>query len=187
MVTVLRTGSDKFGQVWTSQNTCEALFFLNRELHNVQIWPTPQTCVQFFNRTSVETLPPSEVVETALRHTSIGVRCELVWSATFLRSTSESDVSLESSRLGESECEIHQHRTSDKKVIAFDNSCTKAVLSASPGPTTKRCEPQLFLASLGQVIRCSKALDLGSLNMQFQHDWPKDKKLQLFYFFGLKT
>ena len=61
--------------------------------------------------------------------------------------------------------------------MAFDNSCTKAVLSASPGPTPKRCEPQLFLVSLGQVIRCSKAVDLGSLNMQFQHDWPKDKKI----------
>ena len=63
--------------------------------------------------------------------------------------------------------------------MAFDNSCTKAVLSASPGPTPKRCEPQLFLAALGQVIGCSicsKAVDLGSLNMQFQHDWPKNKK-----------
>ena len=61
--------------------------------------------------------------------------------------------------------------------MAFDNSCTKAVLSASPGPTPKRCEPPLFLALLGQVIGCSKAVDLGSLNMQFQHDWPKDKKI----------
>ena len=39
------------------------------------------------------------------------------------------------------------------------------------------------MAALGQVIRCSKAIDLGSLNMQFQHDWPKNIKLQLFYFF----
>ena len=61
--------------------------------------------------------------------------------------------------------------------MAFDNSCTKAVLSASPGPIPKRCGPELFLAALGQVIRCSKALDLGSLNVQFQHDWPKDKKI----------
>ena len=60
--------------------------------------------------------------------------------------------------------------------MAFDNSCTNAVLSASPGQTPKRCGLQLFLAALGQVIRCSKALDLGSLNMQFKHDWPKDKK-----------
>ena len=67
--------------------------------------------------------------------------------------------------------------------MAFNNSCSKAVLSASPGQTPKRCEPQLFLATLGQVIRCSKALDLESLNMQFQHDRPKDKKLLLFYFF----
>ena len=67
--------------------------------------------------------------------------------------------------------------------MAFDHSCTKAVLSASPGPTPKRCESQLFLAALGQVIRCSKAVDLGSLNMQFQQDWPKDKKITALNFF----
>ena len=61
--------------------------------------------------------------------------------------------------------------------MAFNNSCTKAVLSASPGPTPKWCEQQLFLAALGEVMRCSNALDLRSLNMQFQHDWPKDEKL----------
>ena len=71
--------------------------------------------------------------------------------------------------------------------MAFDNSCTKAVLSALPGPTPKRCEPQLFLAALGQVIRCSKALDLGILIMQFQHDWPKDKKITALLIFCLKT
>ena len=77
MVTVLRTGSDRFGQVWTSQNTCEALFFLNHESHAVQIWPSPQTCVQFPNRNSLETLRPFKVVET-LRYASIGIRCELM-------------------------------------------------------------------------------------------------------------
>ena len=61
--------------------------------------------------------------------------------------------------------------------MTFDNSGTKAVLSVLPWPTPKRNEPQLFLAALGQVIRCSKALHFGSLNMQFQHDWPKDKKI----------
>ena len=61
--------------------------------------------------------------------------------------------------------------------MAFDNSFTKAVLSASPEPTPKRCEPQLFLAALGQVIRCLKALDLGRLTMQFEHDWPKENKI----------
>ena len=69
---------DRFGQVWTRQNRCEVLFLLNRESHAVQIWPTPKTCVQFSNHTSLETLRPSEVVETALRHASIGVICELV-------------------------------------------------------------------------------------------------------------
>ena len=77
MVTVFWTGSDRFGQVWTSQNRCEALFFLNRESRAVQIWPRPQTRVQFSNRTSLNTLQPSEMVETALRHTVIGERCEL--------------------------------------------------------------------------------------------------------------
>ena len=61
--------------------------------------------------------------------------------------------------------------------MAFDNSCTKAVLSASPGPTPKRCELPLFLATLGQVVCGWKALDLGSLNMQFQQYWPKDRKI----------
>ena len=78
MVTVLWTGLDRLGHVWTIQNKCEALFFLNHELHSVQIWPTPQTCVQFSNRTSLETPRPSEVVETALHHASVGVMCELV-------------------------------------------------------------------------------------------------------------
>ena len=45
------------------------------------------------------------------------------------------------------------------------------------GPTPKWCEPQLFLAALGQVICRSKAVDPGSSNMQFQHDWAKDKKI----------
>ena len=69
--------------------------------------------------------------------------------------------------------------------MAFDNACSKAVLPAPPGPTTKRCEPQLFLAALGQVIRRSKAVDLGSLNLQFQQDWPKPQKITaLFNFFA---
>ena len=62
----------------------------------------------------------------------------------------------------------------------------KAVSSASPGPTQKRCEPQLFLAALGQAVCHWKALDLGSLNMQFQQDWPKGKNYSYFKFF-LKT
>ena len=61
--------------------------------------------------------------------------------------------------------------------MAFNNFCTKAVLSAWPGPTPKRCELPLFLAALGQAVHGWKALDLGSLNMQFQHNWPNDKQI----------
>ena len=43
------------GQVWTSQNRCEPLFFLNRESHAVQIWPTPKPA-----RTSL-TVPRSKL------------------------------------------------------------------------------------------------------------------------------
>ena len=71
--------------------------------------------------------------------------------------------------------------------MAFDNSCTKAVLSASPGPTPKRCELPVFLAALGQAVRGWKALSLGSLNMQFQQDWPKDEKITALLNFCRKT
>ena len=75
MVTVLCIGPDKSGQVRTG---VKYYFFLNGESHALQIWATRQTCVQFPNRTSLETLRPSEVVESGLRHASVGVRCELV-------------------------------------------------------------------------------------------------------------
>ena len=71
-----------------------------------------------------------------------------------------------------------------KKVTAFDSSGTKAVLSASLETAPRRCELPLFFAAIRQVVRRWKALNLGSLNMQFQQDWPKDKKLQLFYVFA---
>ena len=67
--------------------------------------------------------------------------------------------------------------------MAFDNSGTKAVLSASRGPTPKRCELPLFLAALRQAVRGWKVLDLGSLNMQFQQEWPKDKKITALFIF----
>ena len=60
--------------------------------------------------------------------------------------------------------------------MAFENSGMKAVRAARLGITPKRCELQLFFAGIAQAIYCWKALELGSLNMQFQHDWLKDKK-----------
>ena len=70
--------------------------------------------------------------------------------------------------------------------MAFDSSGTKAVPAARLGNTPKRCELQLFLAGIRQALRRYKAIHLGRLNMQFQQDWPKDKKLQLFQFFDGK-
>ena len=52
--------------------------------------------------------------------------------------------------------------------------------------THKRCELPFIFAAIGQAVRRLKALNLRSLNMQFQQDWPKDKKLQLFKFFTRK-
>ena len=63
----------------------------------------PRTGVCRYLARNSTTLPSGG---TVLRHTSNGVRCELVWSATFLGSTSKSNTSLESSRLAEFECEI---------------------------------------------------------------------------------
>ena len=61
--------------------------------------------------------------------------------------------------------------------MAFDNSGTKAPSSAWHATTPKRCELTLIFAAIGQAVRRYKALNLGSLNMQFQQDWPKDKKI----------
>ena len=64
--------------------------------------------------------------------------------------------------------------------MAFDNSRTNAASAARLGTTSKKCELQLFFAEIAQAVRRWKALNLGSLNVQFQEHWPKDKKLQLF-------
>ena len=74
MVTVLWTGPDRFGQVRTGVK----YYFPQWGVARCPNLAHPQTCVQFPNRTSLETLRPSQVVETALRHASVGVRCELV-------------------------------------------------------------------------------------------------------------
>ena len=97
--TYVQTSLDKSEQVWS---TIFPQPWVPRSLNLAH----PQTCVQFPNCTSHETLRPSEVVESALHHTSVGVRCERVWSATFLHRTTMSERSLESSRLGEFKCEI---------------------------------------------------------------------------------
>ena len=64
--------------------------------------------------------------------------------------------------------------------MPIDNSLGGLISLAWENP--KKVEPQLFLAALGQVIRCSKAVDLGNLYMQFRQDWPKDKNYSSFNF-----
>ena len=70
--------------------------------------------------------------------------------------------------------------------MAVDSSGTRAVWAAQHRTIPKRCELQLFLAGIRPARRCWKAFHLGRLNMQFQQDCPKDKKLKLFQFFGEK-
>ena len=48
------------------------------------------------------------------------------------------------------------------------------------GPPPKKCELQLLFAAIRQVIQRSKAIHHGHVNMQFQQNWPKVKKSQLF-------
>ena len=69
MVTVLWIGRDKSWQVRTGVK----YYFSSTVGPTVFKFGPPQTCVQFPNRTSLETLRPSEVVESALRHASVGL------------------------------------------------------------------------------------------------------------------
>ena len=95
---------DRFGQVRTSLNKSEQLWSTILPQPWVTRCPNlahPQICVQFPNRTSLKTLRPSEVVDSTICHTSVGVRCERVWNATCLHRTTTSERSLERSRLAE--------------------------------------------------------------------------------------
>ena len=71
--------------------------------------------------------------------------------------------------------------------MAFGNFYAKAVRGARLGTTPKKWQLQLFFAGIRQAIWRLKALHLGRLNMQFQQDWPKDKKITAILIFGLKT
>ena len=74
MVTVLCVGPDKSGQVRTGVIS----YFSSTVSRMLSKFAHPKTCVQFSNHSSLETLLPSELVETAVRHASIGIRWELV-------------------------------------------------------------------------------------------------------------
>ena len=71
--------------------------------------------------------------------------------------------------------------------MAYDSSGSKLSEQSGLGPPPKRCEFELFFAGIRQAVRRLKAIHLGRLDMQFQHDWPKDKKITALFIFWLKT
>ena len=84
MVTVLWTGSDRIREAWTSQDRCEALFFLNCESHAVQIWPTPKPACIFLtvprsNSTTLQSGGNSAFSRFNARKVWIGVKCNFSW------------------------------------------------------------------------------------------------------------
>ena len=91
---------------------------------------------------------------------------------------------MESSRLVEFACEILPGYDVRQKSYGFQKFRHKG---SGLRPPTKRCELPLLLAALGQAVCGWKALDLGSLNMQFQPDWPKDKQITALLSFYMKT
>ena len=97
MLTVMCEGPYQSGQVRTGVK----YYFSSTVSPTLFNFSPPQTWVRFSNRTSLEILRASEVVESGLRHASVGVRCELVLSATFFRRTTTSERSLESSQIGD--------------------------------------------------------------------------------------
>ena len=71
--------------------------------------------------------------------------------------------------------------------MALDNSSANAVGAAWLGTTLKRCELQLLFPRIRQVVWRWEAIDLRRLNMQFQQECPKDKKITALPIFCLKT
>ena len=91
MVTVFCVRPDKSGQV---RRGVKCFFSSTVSPTLFKFGPPPKSACSFL--TSLKTLRPSAVVETALCHASAAIRCELVWSATFLRRTTTSETLLES-------------------------------------------------------------------------------------------
>ena len=74
MVTVLYVGLDKSRQVRTGVK----YYFSSTVSPTLFKFGPPPNLRAVSNHTSLETLRPSQVVESGLRHASVGVRCELV-------------------------------------------------------------------------------------------------------------
>ena len=144
---LVRTSLDKSEQLWST-------IFPQSSVPRSLNLAHPQTCVQFPNRTSLETLRPSEVVEI---RASSRFSWRKVWTGVKYNFSSP-----------------HQHvrkivrkllirrvrmwnftriGPKTKKVMAFDSSSAKAVWAARLGNTPKRCELKLFLAGIRQAVR----------------------------------
>ena len=74
MVTVLYVGPNKSGQVRTGVK----YYFSSTVSPTLFKFGPPPKLRAVSNRTLLEILRPSEVVESGLHHASVGVRCELV-------------------------------------------------------------------------------------------------------------
>ena len=181
MVTVLRTGSDRFEQVWTSQNTCEALFFLNRESHAVQIWPTPKPACSF------PTMPCLKLHDRSggnrassrfnWRKVWTGVKCNFSWEHFQKRYIIR--------KLLLSQVQTWNFTSIGPKTKKLWLSIIPALRpSEHPGlgPPQKRCELQLFLARIRQAVRRLKALQLGRLVCSFSTIGQKIKNYSSFNF-----
>ena len=79
---------------------------------------------------------------------------------------------------------FHQDKTYDRKVMAFNNFCTKAVLSALPGPAPKRCELPLSLLHLDKLFMVGKLLISEAELCRFSRIGQKISKLQLYRVFA---
>ena len=73
--------ADWFGQVWTSQNRREVLFFLNRDSHAVQIWPTPQPACSFLTVPRLKLYDPPKWWKQRFNWRKVwtDVKCNFSW------------------------------------------------------------------------------------------------------------
>ena len=185
MVTVLCVGPDKSRQV---RKRVKYYFSSTMSPTLFKFGPPPKPACKFPNRTSLGSLRPSQVVDSWLRHASVGrkvwtgMMCNFISPHHHVRKIA-GNLSirrvwkLNFTRIG------HKKR----KLMDFDSSGTKAVWAAWLRTTTKRFELELFLAGVRQAVQRYKAIHLRRLIMQLKQDCPKDKKITPLSIFWWKT
>ena len=155
MVTVLWTGSDRFGHaVSTSLHGLPPNF-----THTLKIC-LGRFLSQFQSARLIGSGGNSPSSRFSWRKVWTGVNwCELVWSATSFRRSSTTDTSIESSQLAEFECEISPGYDVRKKIMAFNNSGTKAVACDLPqkGVNYHLSSPELDKPYVAEKLSISEA------------------------------